>query len=129
MLSITCDEIAGQLERDFHVPHPMRHLHGGLKRRDDREVTPFQRFVCKQRLRELTERGYDGIEGALVLMLRGARREDVAAAMGYKVNTRRPEDSEIGDFVADVRHAMRCGLLTDAMIGEAQRGLNLWRRA
>lgn len=119
---------AEQLQRDFGIPHPMRQLRASLRRRDDREVTPFQGWHARKRIAEITARPGVGslMEACIIMLMRGARVENLAVAMGYTVNRRVNETQE---FVEDVKTAMRGIDWYDGLIGESQRGLDLWRRA
>lgn len=122
---MTASERAEQIERSFNVPHPMRRLGAALARADERrEVTPFTVRVARTRLDELARKGWHDEDGAIVLLMRGARREVIALAQGRKM-------ADVSEWVADIRH--RLNSLTeadlDAMVWTAQENLDLLRRA
>ncbi len=111
------DDKANQLERDFGVTHPMRMLRGGLRRVDDRDIEPFTVQVGRERLLELDGRGFGGVDGLVVLLMRGARVEILAKAIGQEPDAVRGR----------VARRVAMGNLDDHMV-EAQRTLNLsWR--
>jgi hypothetical protein len=111
------DDKANQLERDFGVTHPLRRLRGGLRRRDDRDIEPFTIQVGRDRLAELDARGFGGVDGLVVLLMRGARVEILAKAI----------DQEPDAVRGRVVRRIKMGDL-DTHMTEALRTLNLsWR--
>ncbi len=77
MTPCSTNDKAMQIERDFGLAHPLRRLRVGLNRRDKRTVTPLQATVIRDRWNEIVERGFTGEEAAVILMMRGSRREAV----------------------------------------------------
>lgn len=117
---------AEQLQRDFGVPHPLRQLRAGLRRRDDREVTPFQGWHARKRIVELAQGGHDELDACVILLMRGARIENLAVGMGYRVNRRVNETAEL---VADIKAHLRGIGWLDGHIAVSQRTLDLSRRS
>src|SRR5690242_19740333 len=101
---LPADEKADQLERDFGVPNPLKQLHAGLRRETDKDVTPFEAWVGQDRIAELVGRGFTVEDASIVLLMRGARREVLAVACGYRFGYK---INQVGEFLADVRARMR----------------------
>lgn len=123
---MNADEKAAQIERAFGVLHPVKALRASLRRRDDpnREpynpVTPYHRYVARQRLREIEARGFEPEDALIVLLMRGSRIEALAHAEGVDVE----------EVAAQVRHRLaQIDVYDDDRITEAQRCLDLSRRA
>jgi hypothetical protein len=118
---MTIDDKAMQIERDYGVPHPTKRLFRALKARDDSEVTPFERSVTWDRYSELQAASWkpEVEDGIIVLLMRGARIEAVAAAAG--------------DTVTGIRQQVTLRLRQldnlDDHVGEALKYLNLGSRA
>lgn len=118
---------ADQIERDLGILHPLTRLAIGLRRRDNpatepyHPVTPYHETVGSERISELEDKGYERADAFIILLMRGGRIESLAAAAGEEVN----------ELAAQVRH--RLASVNDAdvdpLITEAQRVLDLWRRA
>jgi hypothetical protein len=109
---------ADQLERWFGVRHPLAALYTGLRRKDDRDIEPYLVQVARDRLTELSARGFGPVDAAIVLLMRGARREVLCRAVGI----------DLVKFCDQVKIRMvRVDL--DPLIGESQVGLDLMRRA
>jgi len=117
-------EKSAQIERDFKIPNPLSRMSAALHRASDAEVTPFTVRVGRERLAALESRGFREGDNAIILLMRGARREAVAAAMGYRMK-------HMTTFVADIRGRLRA--LTEAdldeMAGVALENIDLMRRA
>jgi len=109
---------AAQLERDFGIPRPVTLLRGGLRRRDDRDIEPYTASVARDRLIEIAGRGHTEDEALIVLMMRGARLEVLAKAL----------DTEAEGLRGRIKAALTKVTL-GSLYGEAQRGLDLARRA
>lgn len=114
---IASDDRATQLERCFgpSVRHPRKRMYQGMRTRNDSEVTPFQLSVGEDRVEELSS-GFDEEDSHIILLMRGARRECVAAASHMSVET----------MLSDVRERLKDSDLSP-LIEESQRLLQLWR--
>jgi hypothetical protein len=116
---------SAQLERDFGIQHPLKALRAGLRKRDDREVTPLQVTCMRREFAELEGLGLDEDDAILVVLMGGGRIE-VIAAMMFGIKWDQGEDAD--EVEAQARYRLQ-GTHPEYLIPYTWRKLNLLRRA